>query len=88
MEELNTKYDKKHINLIRNVFYRPTHPDLLKESGWVAKWQLLYKERFSSKTLYETEEVFKTEDEAKKALKNHTLKELLPNIKEFLLEEI
>lgn len=82
------KYDKKHIKLIKDVFYRPSHPALNKESGWVARWQLMYKQMFSSKRLYETEEVFKTEDEAKKALKKHTLEELLTNIKEFLLDEI
>ena len=82
------KYDKKHIKLIKDVFYRPSHPALNKESGWVARWQLMYKEMFSNKRLYETEEVFKTEEEAQQALKKHTLEELLTNIKEFLLDEI
>lgn len=82
------KYNKKHIKLIKDVFYRPLHPALNKESGWVARWQLMYKEMFSNKRLYETEEVFKTEEEAQQALKKHTLEELLTNIKEFLLDEI
>lgn len=82
------KYDKKHINLLKDVFYRPTHPLLDKKSGWVARWQLVYKQMFTSKLLYSQEEVFESEEEAKRALKKHTLKELLTNIKKFLLEEI
>lgn len=82
------KYDKKHISLLKAVFYRPTHPLLNKKSGWVARWQLVYKQLFASKLLYSQEEVFESEEEAKRALKKHTLKELLTNIKEFLLEEI
>ena len=82
------KYDRKHIKLLKDVFYRPEHP-LLKDrkAGWVAQWQLVYKEMFSNKRLYLTEEVYKSEEEAQNALKKHTLEELLGQIKEFLLDE-
>lgn len=90
MQEFNInkeKYNKKHVNLLKDVFYRPSHPLLNKKPGWVARWQLVYKKMFASKLLYSQEEVFESEEEAKQALKKHTLKELLTNIKEFLSEE-
>jgi len=82
------KYDRKSIKIIKDVFYRPEHP-LLKDrqSGWVAQWQLVYKQMFTTKRLYLQEEVYNSEEEAQNALKKYTTAQLLDNIKEFLVDE-
>ena len=87
MQELNTKYNKKHIKVVKNIFYRPNDISKDKKAGWVTNWQLIYKEQFSKKVLYSKEETDNTKQEAQLALKKYTYKQLLMNIAEFILDE-
>lgn len=76
-EILSKEYDEKKLKYKIDTFYRPSHPDINKPSGWIVSWCLFYQKGvFLQEMAAKFERVFKTQEATIKGKREFSKKDL------------